>query len=386
MNTSAPSQATPRKRKPWYLLPIPILLIAGGLWLHELRLHQADDSPPVERTPWAVQTGVVARGSVAGSIQSVATVEALNVITLSPQIQGTVLTVGPRAGVAVKRGELLVRIEARAIASNIAALEQQRTAAHANADFAAKQHARIDAMLAEGGVSQAQADQTRTAANAARASVQSLSDQIAALRVQLGYAEIRAPQNAIVAQRMIEVGDIVGAGKPVYVLTAGKGAVVRVSLPVDQLAEVKLGDTLHLSQGNTALTLPITRIAPAVNSAGLGTVEADAPAAPFGLPSGSTVAATIFIQDGHGETLTVPVAALVGSGEEAHVLAFTPGAKLGEPGQLRVAQVKVLQQGASRAAVQGALQPGEQVAVGQTAVLAQIRDGDAAISTAGMAQ
>jgi len=162
------------------------------------------------------------------------------------------------------------------VSSNIAALEQQRAAARANADYAAKQQARTDAVLAEGGVSQAQADQARTATDAARASVQALSDQIAALQVQLGYAEIRAPQDAVVAQRMVEVGDTAAPGKPVYQLTAGQGAVVRVILPADQLAQVKPGDLLRLSQGGQTTELPISRIAPAVNAAGLCTVEADA--------------------------------------------------------------------------------------------------------------
>lgn len=381
----SPAPAT-RKRKPWFLLPIPLLLIASGAWLHFHRLHQADASPPAEVVPWAVQVGTVSRATVASTLQSVATVEAPNLITLSPQIQGTVTRVGPRAGQAVHRGELLVRIDARAIASNIAALQQQRVAARANADYAAKQQARIDAVLAEGGVSQAQADQARTAAAAARAAVQALSEQIAAQQVQLGYADIRAPQDAVVAQRLVEVGDTAAPGKPVYQLTAGKGAVVRVTLPADQLAQVKSGDTLRLTQGGQTLDLPIARIAPAVNAAGLGTVEADAASAPFGLPSGSTVAATIVLQAQAAPTLTVPVAALVGSGAQAHVLAFTPGAKPGEPGRLRVVPVRVLREGANAAAVDGALRDGQQVVVGQTAVLAQMRDGQAAITTAGAAQ
>jgi RND family efflux transporter MFP subunit len=384
MNIPATPSPAPRarQRKPWYLLPIPILMIAGGLWLHALRLHQADDSQPPQATPWAVQTGTVQRGTVASTLQSVATVEALNTITLVPQIQGSVTLVGPRAGVAVKRGELLVRIDARAVSSNIAALEQQRAAARANANYAAKQQARTDAVLAEGGVSQAQADQARTATDAARASVQALSDQIAALQVQLGYAEIRAPQDAVVAQRLVEVGDTAAPGKPVYQLTAGQGAVVRVSLPADQLAQLKPGDLLRLSQGGQTMELPINRIAPAVNAAGLGTVEADAASSPFGLPSGSSVAATLVLQSQTAPTLTVPAAAVVGGGDNAHVLAFTPGAKPGESGRLRIVPVKVLQEGANAAAISGALQPGESVVVGQTAVLTQMRDGDAAVTTA----
>jgi RND family efflux transporter MFP subunit len=379
MNTAQASQQPLHKRKLWYLLPIFIPLIAGGAVLHFQRLHQADVSPPAERSAWALQTGEVERGSLSGSLQSVAVIDTPNAIVLSPQIQGTALVVGPRAGVAVKRGTLLVRIDSRAIARNLSALQQQHAAALADADYAAKQQARIDAVLAEGGVSRSQADQARTAADSARAKAQSLADQIAALRVQLGYAEIRAPQDAVVAQRLVEVGDTVTPGKPVYELTAGKGAVVKVSLPAANLTHVHVGDTLILRQGGSSLKLSVSRLAPAVNAAGLGTLEADAPVAPFGLPSGSTVAAEVRTR-GIGEALNVPSAALVGSGSGAHVMVFAPGSKPGTPGRLHLVPVKVLQQGSERTAVQGALSPGAQVAVGQTAVLAQLHEGDAAVA------
>ena len=379
MNTAQTTLQAPHKRKLWYLLPIAILLIAGGAFLHFHRLHQADTSPPAERSPWALQTGKVERGVLHGSLRSVAVIEAPNAIVLSPQIQGTALAVGPRAGVAVKRGTLLVRIDARTVASNLSALEQQRAAALADADYAAKQQARIDAVLAEGGVSQSQADQARAAADGARAKAQSLADQIAALRVQLGYTEIRAPQDAVVAQRLVEVGDTVVPGKLVYQLTAGKGAVVKVSLPAADLAHVQVGDTLVLRQESAHLSLAIRRVAPAVNAAGLGMVEADAPLAPFGLPSGSSVAAEVRTQ-GSGEALTVPAAALVGNGDDAHVLVFIPGARAGQPGRLHRVPVRVLAEGGSRTAVQGTLAPGDQVVVGQTAVLSQLREGDAAVT------
>jgi RND family efflux transporter MFP subunit len=380
MTTSAPFRSA---RKFWYLLPIAILLIAGGLLLHFYRLHQAAISPPPEQAPWALQTAVVARGSVAGSIQSVAVIGAPQDIMLSPQIQGMVLDIGPRTGVAVKRRQLLVRIDTREIGHNIAALQQQRSAALADAYYAAKQQVRIDSVLAEGGVSQSQADQARTATAGADAKVQALTDQIAVLQVNLGYAEIRAPQDAVVADRLVEVGNTVGPGKPVYHLTAGKGAVVRVSLPDTEMARVHVGDTLYLQQDTTTVRLSITRVAPAVNAAGLGTVEADAPLTPFGLPIGSTVAATVWRADSR-ETLTVPMTAVIGGGTGAHVVVFVPGKQAGEPGRLRLVSVKILQQGGMHAAVSGNLKPGEQVVVGQTAVLAQLREGDSAVAEPGV--
>jgi RND family efflux transporter MFP subunit len=371
----------PRSRRRWALVLIPIALISSGLWLHFHRLQAAEASLPAARNPWALQVGTVERGRVAGTIEVLAVSEAPHSIALSPQIQGTALAVGPRAGVAVKRGDLLVQIDARSIANNIGALEHQRAGAIAELEFATKQQARVDALRANGTASQSQADQTLTTADAARAKARSLAEQIAALRVQLTYAEIRAPQDAVVAERMVEVGDTVAVGKPVYRLTAGNGTVVRVSVPAAKLNDVHVGTPLVLRQGDTTLRLPVARVAPAVNAAGLGVVEADAPAAPFGLPSGSMVAATLVTTES-GEALTVPTAAVVGAGTDAHVMVLRSSAKSNEHGIVDRVDVRVVQEGAVRTAVQGSLQPGDRVAVGQTAVLAKLRDGDAAVTAA----
>jgi RND family efflux transporter MFP subunit len=370
-----------RPRSRWWLLAIPVLLISGGLVLHFVRLHQADSSPTPEQTPWALQTAKVERGNVAGSIQSIAVIDAPQVIAISPQIQGTVLAVGPRAGVAVKRGDLLVRIDSRTIESNLSALQQQYRAAQANADYAEKQQTRFDALLAANAISKTQVDLSHSTAQSARAQAHALSDQIAAQRVNLGYAEIRAPQDAVIAERAVEVGYTVAPGNQVYKLTAGKGAVVRVVLSASELAHVRVGDTLELTQDAATVRLPVTRVAPAVNAAGLGTVEADAPVAPFGLPSGSSVAATVLAAT-TGKTLTIPMSALVGLGLNAHAVVFVPDSKPDAPGHLRLVRIEVLQQGSQRAAIRGALKPNEQVVVGQTAVLAQLRNGDAAVASA----
>ena len=386
MNLPAPpsNSSAMRNAKPWFLLPIPIVLISAGLALHFHRLHQADSSPPAQLAPWAIRTAVVSRKVITESLQSVATITAPETITLTPQIQGTVLAVGPRAGVAVKRGTLLVRIDARALRSQIAALQQQRAAARVNATYAAQQRARLDAVLAEGGVSQSQADQAHVAAESANASVMALSDQIAALDVTRGYAQIRAPRDCVVAQRMVAVGDTAAPGRAVYRLTAGPGAVVRVSLPFTQLARVHVGDVMRLTHGGASVALAVSRIAPAVDAAGLGTLEADAARVPFGLPSGSTVAASITLRTASTTPmLSVPTAALVGSDGAAHVLLLEAGAKPDQAARLRVVPVTVLRRVANDAAVEGALKPGERLAVGQSGVLTQMRDGDSAVDPDG---
>jgi RND family efflux transporter MFP subunit len=370
-----------RLRRLW-LLPISLALIAGGVMLHFARIEQAESSPPPPVAPWALATAPVGRGEVAAVIQSVGVVQAPRSIVLVPQITGSVLAVGPRAGAKVHAGELLVRIDTRAIAATIRALEQQRAAAEATAEYAAREAARNRALVTTSVVSRSVEEQAQATATAATAQVQNLTQQIAAQRVTLGYGDILAPQDATVADRLADVGDTVGPGAPVYRLTAGEGAVVQVSLPAATVATVRVGDTLELSHQGASERLRVSRVAPAVNGAGLGFVEADAPAPPFGLPSGASVDVALY--SGGGEpTLTVPPLAVVGEGKAAHVFRFLPGTGKEQAGTLRLVPVTVLRRGGTHVAVAGALTPGELVVVGQTAVLGQLHDGDRAVSLAG---
>lgn len=380
--TAQSENLKPSKKRRWWLVFIPIILFSAGYSLHEYRLHQADDSPPPPSSPWALQTAGVERGNVSGEIQTSAVVEATDVISLSPQIQGTVLAVGPRAGAAVKRGQILVRIDARSIRADLAALDKQHRAALAEAHYAQRQYQRIEQVLANGGMSRSQADQARTAAANGQAKAQALTSQIAALKVKLGYAEITAPVNAMVAERLATVGDTVGPGRSVYRLTAGKGAIVRITLAADRLTQVHVGDRIVLSNGAKTMALRVTRVAPAVDRAGLGFAEAEAGALPFGLPSGSSLSAKVY-SGFPGDTLTVPINAVVGDSTHAHVFVFVPLVVKPATGKLRRVDVRVLRSGSEHAAIAGKLEPGMQVVVGQTAQLAQLRDGDAAVTGIG---
>ncbi len=369
-----------RRFRRWGVLPLPILLIAGGLWLHFTRLHEADHSPPPVVTPWALQTGRVELGRVGNVIEAIAVVEAPNIIVLSPRLAGTVLAVGPRAGSVVKRGQILVRLDVRTLQEERVALRQERRAASAEAAYRDRQYRRIEAVLADGGISRSRAEKAYTEDTAARAKVWALTARIDAIEVKLGYAVIRAPFDARVARRLVAVGDTVGPGEAVYRLTAGRGAVVRVALPSAQLARVRPGNLLVLRQGGRRLRLLVSRIAPAVDAAGLGFVEAEANTDPFGLPSGATVTARLLVRR-TASALTVPVAALIGNGREAHVFAYIPAQRSNRPGHLQRVNVTVLRVGSRRAAVQGELRRGERVVVGETAFLGRLHNGDAAWAT-----
>jgi multidrug efflux system membrane fusion protein len=58
---------------------------------------------------------------------------------------------------------------------------------------------------------------------------------------QAGYAVLRAPRAGLIAQRLVDVGQVVNAGQPVYVLAAEGEREVAISVPEQQVANFRPG-------------------------------------------------------------------------------------------------------------------------------------------------
>jgi len=199
--------------------------------------------------------------------------------------------------------------------------------------------------------------------------VNSLRRQISALEVRIGYGEVKAPVNAVVAARLAEPGDAVQPGTPLYRLNVDSSARLRVTLPQEVLSQVQPGTPVILRHGDQRQTITLNRIFPALDARALGSAEADLESLPFGLPSGARLSSVVVLASAQ-DVLTVPHRALVRTGTGKSWLF-----KVVE-GRLHKVVVRPLLEGDRRVAVAGGLQPGDAVVVAHRSVLLQLRDGD----------
>lgn len=372
-----------RKRIWHYLLSLLILVIfvAGGALLHKKRMAEVTHVSTEPITPWALHVARVSNQPVDSGFPALAMVSTREEVTIMARISGRILQMGPREGVRVKTGDLLVRIDIRELEDTINSLKAQHVAALADAKRTRDELVRETKLFKDGGSSASAVEARRTAFVAAKQKVSSLKHKIEALMVRKGYGIITAPANGIVAKRLAEPGDIAAPGRPLYKITETKGALARVELPQSILYEVHPGTPMVLYHGDKQITFPIDRIFPTVDARALGVAEADLDKIPFGLPSGGRIACRIILKKVNNG-LRIPYGSLLCGGIKQDCCLFKI-VRNNKKDSLKKVPVTVKLRGRHGIAVAGELVAGDKVVAAHESVLLQLKDGDPVIVSRG---
>jgi len=365
------------KKRIWhYLLAVLILvaLVAGGIILHKKRAAEVAHVPAKPITPWALHVARVSDNPVDLGFPALAMVSTREEVTIMPRISGRILEMGPREGVRIKAGDLLVDIDTRELEDTINSLKAQYTAAQADAKRSSDELVREKKLLRDGGSNESAVETRHTAFIAAKQKVSSLEHEISSLLVRKGYGRINAPADGIVAKRLAEPGDMADPGRPLYKITESTGALARVELPQSILHEVHPGTPMVLYHNGEQITFPINRIFPTVDARALGTAEADLDKIPFDLPSGGRIACRIILKQ-VSNAVQVPYGSLLCGGDQQKCRLFKVVRKNNKD-ILKMVPVTVKLRGHDGIAVEGGLTADDSVIVAHESVLLQLKDGD----------
>jgi RND family efflux transporter MFP subunit len=165
-------------------------------------------APPVSAAP-AVQKNVQLFEEFSGRIEAVETVE------IRARVAGTLDRVHFRDGQEVQRGALLFSIDARPFAAELAQAQAQLASARSAAALAGTEQARTQKLLAQKAVSQQEADQADAALRNTQAAVVAAEAAVRSARLNVEYAQIRAPISGRVSRANVTAGNLVGVGDPV---------------------------------------------------------------------------------------------------------------------------------------------------------------------------
>ena len=203
-------------RWPWIVGIVALVLIAAGVAAYALR------SSAVEVR--VVSAVAPAAGSDAGAVlQATGYVVARREATVSAQITGTLTEVLVEEGEHVKKNQILARLDDSGYKAALDAAKAQYAAAQAQvgqarAQLAQAQHdaKRLDSIAARGLVSKQQAEQARTQAVTAQATLlaaqkgaQAAAAQVASAQVNFDYCVVRSPFDGVVTDKAAQVGEIV---------------------------------------------------------------------------------------------------------------------------------------------------------------------------------
>ena len=107
------------------------------------------------------------------------------------ETSGTVLQIGPELGQTVKKGDLLARVEAKALGDMSSSAQGIVASAQAQLDLAKREVERTEALVKGGALAQRELDRAQSQVTAAQAQVTQAKAQLASSKSQLGDATVR---------------------------------------------------------------------------------------------------------------------------------------------------------------------------------------------------
>lgn len=251
---------------PIAVIALAALAVAAGCKQGDDKATPATETPPVRLAPEDIV--VVKRGLLQTGPRISGTLEASQVASVRAETGGTVVAIGVELGDRVKQGDLLARVEAKALGDVTTSARAALTSAQAQRDLAMREVERTEALVKGGAVAQRELDRVRSQLAAAEAGVTQARAQVSSSSSQLGDATVRAPIAGVVARRTVNKGDVVMMGTELYQIIDPSTMRLDASVASDDLAALTPGKTVNFEvrgYPGQKFAGQISRIAPAAD-------------------------------------------------------------------------------------------------------------------------
>lgn len=179
--------------------------------------------------PTPVRVASIERVRRARPVHATGVLASKTEVRASFKVGGLISQLSVDEGDAVKAGQVVARLTTTEIDAGVEQARQGLTKAE-------RDLGRAEKLFAGQAVTREQLDDATTAAAVARA-------QVRAAEFNRAHAVIRAPGDGRVMRRLAEVGELVGAGQPILVMSGDRsGWIVRVGLADRDVVRVARGD------------------------------------------------------------------------------------------------------------------------------------------------
>jgi multidrug efflux system membrane fusion protein len=224
------------------LAGLVVCLAAGGLIAYFSGDSRAKEKSAA-KGPGAVPVSVVAavQQSVPVRLQAIGNVEAYTSVAVKSRVDGQIVEVHFREGQEVKKGEVLLRIDARPFEAAFRQSEAQALRDVASRDQANSQERRYLELLEKNFVSKDAYAQYRTNAQTAEASSKASQAALENAKLNLEYTVIRSPIDGYVGRALLQAGNMVKANDTIslVVINQVKPVYVSFAIPEQQLMQVR---------------------------------------------------------------------------------------------------------------------------------------------------
>lgn len=194
-----------------------------------------------ERPPANVVVGKVTTGSVAPSTDFVGTVYFSEKSDVAAEVSGKAVEVAVKDGDAVKKGDVLVRLNSDILSAQIANARAVLSQARAQSEQARLEKDRHTRLFKAKSVSEGEYDEKRLTHSSAEASMAAAQAKLSELRLELEKTTIRAPYDGLVVDTPVDRGEWVSTGQTVATVVRDEEYDVVVNLPQRAFGAVETG-------------------------------------------------------------------------------------------------------------------------------------------------
>jgi membrane fusion protein (multidrug efflux system) len=188
--------------------------------------------------PEAVTTVTAAEEEWPSTLAAIGTMAAVQGVTISADLPGTLDRIGFDSGRTVKKGEVLAELDTRQERAQLAAIEAQRELARLN-------YLRLKGLLSERVISQAEFDR-------AAAEQKETDARVGEVHATIERKTIRAPFSGVLGIRQANLGQYLAAGDPIVPLQALDPIYVNFGVPQQDLAQIRAGHRVVVTATDAA--------------------------------------------------------------------------------------------------------------------------------------
>jgi membrane fusion protein, multidrug efflux system len=290
----------------------------------------------------------------------------IETVDVHARIEGDLTGVYVREGQQVGTGQLLARFEASEQESARKSADADRIAAQsdlANAQWTLEQNAQL---LKAGAIAQQVYKNSEQAVASARARLAAAAARLRAMGNQERDTRVVAPTTGIVSKRLVEGGEHVAKGAPLFTIVRNTVLELAASVPARQSTALRVGQVVHFVADGRRFDGQVARLSPTIDPTTRAlTVYVQIPN-PGGVLRGGTFAAGRVVSRTLANVLAVPTAALRQSPEDGKPYVYRID---GQTINVAPVQIGAVDDKLGLVQVTQGLQSGDKVVVGNVGAL-----------------
>ena len=216
------------------MLTVTMLFVAALGFVKFKQIQTAIAEGAAFQPPPEAVTTIVARSEEwPASLSAIGTVEAVQGVTVSADLPGTVERIAFDSGRAVQEGEVLALLDTRQERAQLAAAEAQRELARVNFD-------RMQGLLNEQVISRAEFDR-------ATAEQRGTDARVGEIRAAIDRKTIRAPFSGVLGLRRVNLGQYLSGGDALVTLQSLNPIYVNFGVPQQATAQMRVGRSVQIT-------------------------------------------------------------------------------------------------------------------------------------------